>query len=79
MIYRNNNKNYKVESITNSGMSIQVNGTTITDVKVMEEVLFNKLDGVGYTVFVDSDEVYFPTFDEAYTFAMTKQKDTFRI
>mgnify|MGYP007037127513 CR=1 FL=1 len=79
MIYKNNKKEYKVESVTNYGMSIQVNGTTITDVKVMKEMLFNNYDGVGYTVFVDSDEIYFDTFDKAYEFAMTKQKNTFSI
>jgi len=33
--------------------------------------------GGGYTVFVNSDEVFYKTFEEAYDCAMNKQKDTF--
>lgn len=71
MLYTNNGKKYKVESVTYGGQCIQVNGTTITDC--------SKLGMEGYTVFVDSDELCFETFEEAYTFATTKQKDTFRL
>ena len=35
--------------------------------------------GGGYTVFCDSDEIFFKTFEEAYNFAMNEQKDTFRL
>lgn len=63
--YENNGKVYKVESVTYNGQCINVNGTTITDM------------GNGqYTVFVESDEIGFDNFEDAYEFAMTKQKDT---
>jgi hypothetical protein len=71
--YRNNGKTYKVESVTYGGQCINVNGTTITDIKK------TGLGATGYTVFVDGDEIAFDTFFEAYEFATTKQKDTMRL
>ena len=65
MIYKNNRKIYEVESVVYGGTAINVNGTTIT-----------KNDDRTYTVFVEGDEIGFNTFDEAYKFAMTEQKDT---
>lgn len=78
MKYENNGKTYEVESIAYGGATINVNGTTITDYEKMKNILgFGS--GSGYSVFCDSDEVYFETFDEAYDFAVNKQKDTFRV
>ena len=80
MKYFNSGKTYDVESTTCFEACIQVNGTTITDYEAMEEVTGNKMyRGMGYSVFCDSDEICFETFEEAYQFAMTKQKDTFRL
>ena len=70
---------YEVESVTYEGAIINVNGTSITDQARMSKVINSPYNAKGYTVFVDSDELWFETFDEAYTFATTKQKDTFRI
>ncbi len=80
MIYTNHGKKYEVESVTYCGMCIQVNGTTITDIQKQNLMLTNKcLAQEDYSVFVDSDEIIFDTFEEAYEFAMTEQKDTFSI
>ncbi len=78
MKYVNNGKIYEVESITFWGCKIQVNGTTITDCKNFGEMI-DMPSLTGYDVFCDSDEIHFDTFDEAYEFAMTKQKNTFRL
>ena len=75
MKYKNNGKTYNVESVVYNGAIINVNGTSITD----HSKNFVGVVGEGYSVFVDSDELGFDTFEEAYDFAMTKQKDTFRI
>ena len=76
--YINNGKTYEVSDITYNGAIIEVNGTDITDLEKK-----GQLDGLsfgsGFTVFCDSDEMGFATFDKAYEFAMTKQKDTFRL
>lgn len=77
--YYNNGKTYDVEEVNLEGAIINVNGTSITDYKVMSELTGNPFMSEGYTVFCDSDEIYFDTFEEAYDFAMTKQKDTFRL
>lgn len=77
MKYRNNGKDYKVESVSYGGVIINVNGTSITDCSKLDYIGSPTTN--GYTVFVDSDEVWFKTFEEAYDFAMTKQKDTFRL
>lgn len=79
--YYNSGKEYVVEEVNLYGAIINVNGTSITDLGRMCELTGDKLlygDG-GYTVFCDSDEIYFKTFDEAYDFAMNKQKNTFSI
>lgn len=76
MTYINNNKRYNVEEVVYGGAIINVNGTSITDLKVMGQ--FTGISGTGYSVFVNSDEVAFDTFEEAYQFAMNEQKDTFR-
>ena len=69
--YYNNGKKYLVESVVDN-LLINVNGTTITDWKVMSNTQ-------GYTVFVEGDEDFFETFEEAYDFAMNGQKDTIRL
>ena len=74
MTYKHNGKSYKIESVAYGNSIINVNGTSITD---CSKLRFGPQ--TGFTVFVDSDELYFPTFEEAYEFATTKQKDTFRI
>jgi len=76
-----NGKEYEVEEVNLYGAIINVNGTSITDFKKMEELTGDEMlySGGGYTVFCDSDEIFFDTFEEAYNFAMTEQKDTFRL
>jgi len=76
-----NGKEYEVEEVNLYGAIINVNGTSITDFKKMEELTGDEMlySGGGYTVFCDSDEIFFNTFDEAYNFAMNEQKDTFRL
>ncbi len=77
--YTNKKKIYEVESIELYGAIINVNGTSITDLGVMKELTGNEMlyGQSGYTVFVNSDEVYYDTFGKAYDCAMNKQKDTF--
>ena len=79
--YYNNGKEYEVEEVELYGAIINVNGTSITDFKKMEELTGDEMlyGSGGYTVFCDSDEIYFDTFEEAYNFAMNEQKDTFRL
>ena len=79
--YINNGKEYDVEEVELYGAIINVNGTSITDFKRMEDLTGDEMlyAGGGYTVFCDSDEIYFKTFEEAYNFAMNEQKDTFRV
>lgn len=77
--YVNNGKTYRVEEVNLMGAIINVNGTSITDCALMGELTNNPYMTEGYTVFCDSDEICFDTFEEAYDFAMTKQKDTFRL
>ena len=79
MRYRNNGKTYDVEDVELYGAIINVNGTSITDLNKMleltgDEMLYGR---DGYTVFVNSDELYYDTFEQAYDCAMNKQKDTF--
>jgi len=77
--YYNNGKWYDVEEVNLYGAIINVNGTSITDLNVMKDLTGDELlygDG-GYTVFVNSDEVWYKTFEQAYDCAMNKQKDTF--
>lgn len=79
--YINNGKEYQVEEVNLYGAIINVNGTSITDLSAMYDLTGDKLlyAGGGYTVFCDHDEIYFDTFEEAYDFAMNKQKNTFRL
>ena len=79
--YINNGKEYQVEEVNLYGAIINVNGTSITDLSAMYDLTGDELlyAGGGYTVFCDSDELYFDTFEEAYNFAMNEQKNTFRI
>lgn len=79
MIYERDGKKYKVDSVTSGGVCINVNGTTITDQEAMSETLGFSFPVEGFSVFVDGDELYFNTFEEAYDFATTKQKNTMRI
>lgn len=74
-------KSYKVESTSYFGAVINVNGTSITDCDMMAVITDdeNHTPDGSFTVFCDSDELWFPNFAEAYEFAMTKQKDTFRL
>ena len=78
--YINNGKEYTVEDTQLYGAIINVNGTSITDINRMYELTGDDLyRSGGYTVFVDSDELYFDTFEAAYDYAMNKQKNTFSI
>lgn len=79
MTYINSGKSYEVEGVELGGAIINVNGTSITDCTLMDKLTNNPYSVGGYTVFVDSDEVCFDTFDEAYSYAMNEQKDTFSI
>ena len=81
MKYRKDGKIYEVEEVVLGGAIINVNGTSITDIEKMREATGDDLcyRGGGYSVFCDSDELAFDTFDEAYNFAMTQQKDTFSL
>ena len=80
MKYRNNGKFYDVEEVNLAGAIINVNGTSITDYKTMEYITGDKMySGMGYSVFCDSNEICFDTFEQAYDFAMNEQKNTFRI
>lgn len=73
-------KKYQVEEVECFGAIINVNGTSITDLDKMGELTGSSMyKSGGYTVFVDGDEVWFKTFEQAYDFAMTKQKDTCRL
>ena len=73
-------KEYEVEEVNLYGAIINVNGTSITDLEVMGDLAGDPMyENDGYTVFCDSDEIYFKTFEEAYNFAMNEQKDTFRV
>ncbi len=78
--YINNGKEYDVEEVNLYGAIINVNGTSITNLEVMGDLTGDTMyKNGGYTVFCDSDEIYFDTFEEAYNFAMNEQKDTFRL
>jgi len=78
--YINNGKTYDVEEVALYGAIINVNGTSITNLEAMGDLTGDPMyDGGGYTVFCDSDEIYFDTFEEAYNFAMNEQKDTFSL
>ena len=78
--YINNGKEYNVEEVNLYGAIINVNGTSITDLSKMGELTGDPMyNGGGYTVFCDSDELYFDTFEEAYNFAVNEQKNTFRL
>lgn len=78
--YYNDNKIYNVDEVNLYGAIINVNGTSITDFKRMYELTNDVMyKAGGYSVFCDSDELFFNTFDEAYDFAMNKQKDTFSL
>ena len=81
MKYRKEGKTYEVEEVNLGGGIVNVNGTSITDIERMHELTGDDLcyRGGGYTVFCDSDEIFFRTFEEAYNFAMNEQKDTFRL
>ena len=77
--YINSGKEYEVEEVLLDGAIINVNGTSITDIERMKELTGDEIlySGGGYTVFVNSDEVFYKTFEQAYDCAMNKQKDTF--
>lgn len=80
MKYCKDEKCYEVEEVVEDGLFVNVNGTTITDL-TKQAHLFNlppKKDA-GFSVFVGGDELYFKTFDAAFKYAMTKQKDTHSI
>ena len=78
--YYNNGKEYNVEEVNLYGAIINVNGTSITDLNRMYEITDDDMYASGgYSVFCDSDEIYFDTFDKAYNFAMNEQKDTFSL
>lgn len=75
--YCNNGKEYDVEEVNLDGAIINVNGTSITDQEMMSDLTNSSYRMSGYTVFINSDEICFDTFDEAYQCAMYRQKDTF--
>lgn len=78
--YVNGGKEYEVEGVELYGAIVNVNGTSITDLGLMGDLTGDPMyNGGGYTVFCDSDELYFKTFEEAYDFAMNEQKDTFSV
>lgn len=78
--YVNDGKEYEVEGVELYGAIVNVNGTSITDLGLMGDLTGDPMyNGGGYTVFCDSDEIYFKTFEEAYDFAMNEQKDTFSV
>ena len=78
--YYNSGIEYQVDAVELDGAIINVNGTSITDCAVMAERTGNPFMACdGYLVFCDSDEIGFDTFEEAYEFAMYKQKDIFSI
>lgn len=79
MKYTNNGKTYKVDEVNYMGAIINVNGTSITNLQLMGELMNSSFPMEGYSVFCDSDEVAFDTFEQAYDFAMHKQKNTFRL
>jgi len=79
MTYTNNGKSYRVDSVSYRGAIVNVNGTSITDCATMAKAMHSRYAADGYSVFVDGDELAFRTFDEAYAFATTKQKDTCRL
>lgn len=79
MTYYSEGKSYKVQSVEFGGAIVNVNGTSITDQAAMNEAMNMPFPASGYSVFVDGDEVAFRSFDEAYVFATTKQKDTCRL
>lgn len=70
--YKKNGKTYKVSEIAYGGAIVNVNGTSITDYSKMYELTQNKLyKGLkGYSVFYDSNELTFATFEQAYNFAL---------
>ena len=73
-------KKYNVQSVAYEGAIVNVNGTSITDYGTLWATTGNPLYAQGgYSVFVDGDELYFDTFEKAYEFATTKQKDTIRL
>ena len=67
---------FKVDGVEYGGAIVNVNGTSITDHKKMTELMHSPFHVSGYSVFVEGDELMFDTFEEAYEFATTKQKDT---
>lgn len=78
--YVNGGKEYEVEGVELYGAIVNVNGTSITDLGLMGDLTGDPMyNGGGYTVFCDSDEIYFKTFEEAYDFAMNEQKGTLSV
>ncbi len=81
MTITKNNKKYRVESVAYGGAVTNVNGTSITDRDLFAELVGDKYhvaDG-SFSVFCDGDEISFPSFQEAYEFATTKQENTYRL
>lgn len=79
MKYKNAGKIYNVDEVNYGGMLINVNGTTITDMEVQSRMLDTDFGAAGYSVFCDGDEIFFPTFEDAYIFATTEQVNTGRL
>ena len=78
--YYKDGKEYNVEEVNLYGAIINVNGTSITDYSVMFDLTGDSMyKNMGYSVFCDGDELAFDTFEDAYNFAMNKQKNTSRI
>ena len=74
-------KEYEVDSVAYCGAIANVNGTSITHTLMMACMtgLPYKEGDQSCTVFCDSDELWFPSFEEAYRFATEKQKDGMRL
>lgn len=67
-------KEYNVDEVQ-YGMYYNIGQTTITDVSKQEYVLFGKeTKGLGYSVFIDGDEVCYETFEDAYNAALEYNK-----
>lgn len=74
--YSNAGKTYSVDEVVFEGAIINVNGTSITDCALLNKLMKMPHEMKGYTVFCDSDEIYFERFESAYAFAKKMQKNT---
>lgn len=67
-------KEYNVDEVQYE-MYYNIGQTTITDMTKQEFILFgNKKENLGYSVFIDGDEVCYKTFEDAYNAALEYNK-----